>query len=129
MATFQQEVQEESSKLLGGCRTLLSQVRTASIAVGLETTLSDNLEAVAESVATAAATARLNAAYGGSHDDGGASRQMDKLKGYLEGVVTGLSGSVGTNSPYWYSGPEGVCKGKVELVVYDRREVLWDRRR
>lgn len=32
-------------------------------------------------------------------------------------------------SPFWYSGPDGVSKGKVELVVYDKREVLWDRRR
>lgn len=102
MATFQEEVKEESLKLLGGCRQLLAQVRTASIAVGLECTLADNLEAIAEVVATEAATRRLSAGYSGSHDDGGASRQMDKLKGYLDGVVTGLSGVVSANSPYNY---------------------------
>ena len=103
MATFQQEVQQEASKLLGTARIRLSQIRTASITVGLECTLADNLEAVAVSVANEAATARLNAAYGGSHDDGGASRQMDKLNGYLEGVLTGLSGTISVNSPYGHT--------------------------
>ena len=44
MTTFQQEVQEEASKLLGTTRILLSRVRTASAAIGMGTTAPKPLE-------------------------------------------------------------------------------------
>jgi hypothetical protein len=99
--TFQTEVEKEASKLFGSLALQLHDIwKLADEVPDVSPSLSVNLEAIAKSVATSAATARLNAGYSGSHDDGGASQQLEKLRNYLEGVKTGLSGAVGEGSPY-----------------------------
>jgi hypothetical protein len=103
MSTFDQEVKDEAVKMMQGYKIteLLRQVQTAARSIGDGTdVLADNLIDVANVVVTEAATKRLNAAYGGSHDDGGAGAWVEKLKNYLEGVVTGLTGSMSDTSPY-----------------------------
>jgi hypothetical protein len=100
--SFQEEVAAEGITLLDkySIDSLIVEINSAAIATGVSEVLASNLAAISNDVSINAGAARLNAAYSGAHDDGGAARQMEKLTGYLSGVLTGLTGSVGSTSPY-----------------------------
>lgn len=100
--SFQQEVQDEAVKMMSGYNIteLLRMIKTASLVTGLESRLPGDLIDIAHAVVSGAASTRLNAAYGGSHGDGGAGRHVDDLKSFLQGVVVGLTGEVPESFPY-----------------------------
>jgi hypothetical protein len=54
-----------------------------------------DLKIIIDAVLHSAAERSLNAGYSGSHDDGGASSSVDKLKHFLTGYAFGKGGDAG----------------------------------
>lgn len=100
--SFEEGVKKRAAEMLQGygITGLLNRIEVATPSGSVRIAFSNSLYDIANAVVHESAEAYENAGYSGSHDDGGASRKMDKLKGFLEGVLAGLLSEIVEDSMY-----------------------------
>lgn len=69
-----------------GVSTLAAVIRQSA-----DAELADSIDSIVTAILNSAAGHKLDAAYGGSWGDGGASQQMSQLQAFLDGVAFGVA--------------------------------------